>query len=306
MTTVIAAAVPGKRAGRSAGVLGIASRYSNQEGLAPMAAAEHDSGPPRPLLAVAHAGPVAAGPAYVDWLEAENQALVEAARLGVDALVPSCPGWSVRDLVFHHASFQSWITGLIVDRVQEPQAPLVAAKPPKGKGILRWYEQIAAGLVVALRATDPATPVWGVTAEHTAGAWARRQASESSVHRWDAQNAHDVCRPIEHADDYLSELFGLLLPNLIANFGLAVPNGSMALSSVDDGRVWLVRPSDLDDADDVHAGDLADDDGDIAADVVVSGTSSDLLLAMWNRTSDVEIEGDLDVLRGWRAATSGS
>ena len=279
---------------------------SNEHELTPVSGAEHGAATPRSVADPAGAAPVVAAPAYVDWLEAENQALVEAARLGVDALVPSCPGWTVRDLVFHHASFQLWITGLIVERVQEPQAPLTAAKPPKGKGILRWYEQIAAGLVSALRATDPQTPVWGVTTEHTAGAWARRQASESSVHRWDAQNAHDVCRPIEHAADYLSELFGLLLPNLIVNFGLVVPSGSMALRSVDDGQVWLVRPSDVDDPDDARVGARADDQSDVAADVVVSGTSSDLLLAMWNRISDVEIDGDLDVLGGWRAATSGT
>ena len=215
---------------------------------------------------------------YVDWLEMENQALVDAARLGLEAPVPTCPGWLVKDLVIHHASFQLWITALIVDRVQEPIAPS-DAYPPVGIDVLDWYQSIGDEFVRTLRLTDPSTPVWGVTGEQRVGAWARRQASETSVHRWDAQNAQAIGRPIEHAADYLSEMFTLLLPSLIRSFGAVLPSGILTLHSADDRLTWPVRPV----GDTIELAPVGTE-----PDVRLTGTSSDLLLALWRRPSGAD------------------
>jgi uncharacterized protein (TIGR03083 family) len=232
---------------------------------------------------------------YVDWLEMENRAFVDAARLGLDAPVPTCPGWLVKDLVLHHASFQLWITALIVDRVQEPIAPS-DAYPPFGIDVLDWYQSIGDEFVRTLRLTDPSTPVWGVTGEQRAGAWARRQASETSVHRWDAQNAQTIGRPIEHADDYLGELFTLLLPSLIRSFGAVLPLGTLMLRSTDHRLTWSVRPL----GGTIELAALSTE-----PDVQLTGTSSDLFLALWRRPSAVRVEGDLKILGQWQAAIAG-
>jgi uncharacterized protein (TIGR03083 family) len=228
-------------------------------------------------------------------LEMENRAFVDAARLGLDAPVPTCPGWLVKDLVLHHASFQLWITALIVDRVQEPIAPS-DAYPPVGIDVLDWYQSIGDEFVRTLRLTDPSTPVWGVTGEQRAGAWARRQASETSVHRWDAQNAQTIGRPIEHADDYLGELFTLLLPSLIRSFGAVLPLGTLMLRSTDHRLTWSVRPL----GGTIELAALSTE-----PDVQLTGTSSDLFLALWRRPSAVRVEGDLKILGQWQAAIAG-
>lgn len=233
---------------------------------------------------------------YVDWLQAENRAFADAARLGLDVAVPSCPGWSVEDLVLHHASFQIWITELIVERAQEPVAP-ADRRAPAGIGVVDWYETVGDRFVETLRRTDPATPVWAVTGEQRVGAWARRQASETSVHRWDAQNAHAVGRPIEHARDYVEEMFSLLIPNLIRSFGAPRPSGSLALRSTDEQCSWTARAT-------TEAIELVADDG--PADASLTGSTSDLFLAIWGRSSDALFTGDDAVLEQWRAAVAGS
>lgn len=232
---------------------------------------------------------------YVDWLELENRAFIDAALLGLDAPVPTCPGWSVEDLVIHHASFQLWITTLITQRIQEPLAPF-DVRPPLGTGVLDWFRSIDAEFIKTLRLTDPTTPVWGVTSDQSSGSWARRQASETSVHRWDAQNAHALADPVVHADDYLTEMFTLLLPNLIRFFGAALPLGTLMLHSTDDRQTWTVRPS----------GSTIEVDAQGATpDVRLLGTSSDLFLALWRRPTSVRIEGDAVVLDQWRTAITG-
>ena len=50
---------------------------------------------------------------YVEWLSEENLAFAQAVEQDANALVPTCPGWNVRDLVVHHGSFQDWITTML-------------------------------------------------------------------------------------------------------------------------------------------------------------------------------------------------
>lgn len=151
-----------------------------------------------------------------------------------------------------------------------------------------WYRSIGAQLVAALRSSPADAHVWGVTNQQTVGAWARRQASDTSVRRWEAQNATGAGEPIAHAADYISEMFGHLLPGLINNFGAPLPHGTLALRSTDTTDRWTMT--------------TADDRITIApdhtpADVTLSGTASDLLLELWNRPSNADTEGDRDVLQ---------
>ncbi len=231
---------------------------------------------------------------YIGWLETENHAFADACQRDTTALVPTCPGWSVLDLLAHHASYQMWITQIVSERLVEPQAPVTVA-PPRGDPV-GWYRAIGAGLIEAFRSANGGDHVWSVTNEATASAWARRQASETSVHRWDAQHATDVAAPLTHADDYLSEIFDHLLPGLTANFGAPVPQGVIGLRSSDQPRVWRAPP---------NTGQSGLDQPDTPADVTVTGTTSDLLLALWNRPNTSTTAGDPAVLELWRRAIRG-
>jgi len=53
---------------------------------------------------------------HLDAFGAEGLALASAARdAGPEALVPTCPGWRVRDLIRHTGMVHRWATGMVVD-----------------------------------------------------------------------------------------------------------------------------------------------------------------------------------------------
>lgn len=232
---------------------------------------------------------------YVHRLETENQAFADACARDLTADVPTCPGWTVRDLLAHQASFQAWITTIVTDRLLEPAAPTPIAAPHSNDAV-DWYRSIGARLVMALRSSPADAHVWGVTNEQTVGAWARRQASDTSVHRWDAQNATGDAEPIAHAADYISEMFEHLLPSLIRRFGAPLPDGTLALRSTDTTDTWTMTT--VDDR-------ITITPDHPQADLTLSGAASDLLLALWNRPSNADTEGDRDVLQQWRRAITG-
>lgn len=230
---------------------------------------------------------------YVDWLRVENRALVDAASINVDATVPTCPGWSVRELVLHHGSFQAWITGMLLERAQFPVAPR-QVELSDDVDVLDWYLPIGDQLVATLLEIGPDVAMWDVTGQHRSGAWARRQASETSVHRVDVQHANATAQPIVHAGDYIDEMLTLLVPNLIKEFAAPKPTGSLRLESTDEDCVW-------------HA--LWETDGsasvDGQADARLVGTTSDLFLALWRRPNSARVFGDASTLARWNATISG-
>jgi uncharacterized protein (TIGR03083 family) len=232
---------------------------------------------------------------HVDWLEIENLAFADACERDLTASVPTCPGWTVLDLVAHHASYQAWITEVVNERLLAPRAP-ANLSPPDGVDPIDWYRAVGSALIDSFRSTDGAVHVWGVTNQQTVGAWARRQASETAVHRWDAENATGVAAPIENADDYIGEILDHLVPSLVGGFGAPAPHGTITLHSTDSAHTWTAA-ADL--------GTVSPGPESTAADVTITGTASDLVLALWNRPNGVGVVGDAEVLEQWRRAITG-
>ena len=135
---------------------------------------------------------------------------------------------------------------------------------------------------------------YGWVVDRTAGFWARRQANETAVHRWDAQGAAGPLEPIEHAlaVDGIDEFFGLIpfWPWADRVRG----NGETLHFHCTDGEgEWLAR--------------LGSDGVVITAehakgDVAARGTASDLLLFLYGRVSadDLEVFGDASLLDRWQ------
>jgi uncharacterized protein (TIGR03083 family) len=138
-------------------------------------------------------------------LRADAAALAAAARLGLTEDVPSCPGWSVADLVVHLGAVHRAQAEIVRSRAQEPQgigremfegvagllgwlegSTLFGKRsdlehiPP---GIVGWFEEGAALLEGVLRAADPAEPVWSWSEDHTARHYLRMMPIETAVHR---------------------------------------------------------------------------------------------------------------------------
>jgi len=98
-------------------------------------------------------------PAHVDALQAAGHRLVEvAATTAPDTPVPTCPGWTVRDLVRHLGGIHAWATIFVAERRVEPIAQdleeLVGGWPPDTE-LVGWYGALHRRLVATLAAAPP-------------------------------------------------------------------------------------------------------------------------------------------------------
>jgi uncharacterized protein (TIGR03083 family) len=229
---------------------------------------------------------------HVDAMEREGRALARTAAGALQADIPTCPGWSMTDLLVHLGSWHRWVTGIVADAELEPRRP-PAEELPDGADPVEWYVDQLDGLTGVLRRTDPTAPTWTVTIDHRAGAWAGRQAGETAVHRWDADHAVGRAEPIARAEAYLEEWLGEAVPNILPFLGIAAPAGRLGLELTDSGRRLSLAA----------AGDTSElrRDDDTATDVTMRGTASDVLLALGGRPSAAIVKGDESVLQAWRS-----
>ena len=218
-----------------------------------------------------------------------------------DAPVPSCPGWTVRDLIGHTGAGFGWIAGHVRRGVTSEPEPRIPVIPDHVD--LSWWDGQLAAMIGVLQAVDPDLPAWNwAPRPKTASFWHRLEAHEVAMHRWDAQFAVVSAEPIEmqQAVDGVSEVLDTWLP-AGARRGPTDVAGKVALYAVDADEQWhlRLRPGGgfaLLDTDTL----LDSDDGHERA--VAQGTASDLMLALWDRVDvDVlDITGDQRLLEALR------
>jgi uncharacterized protein (TIGR03083 family) len=238
---------------------------------------------------------------YQHFLEAiarESTALADAAeQAGLQAVVPSCPDWTVADLVSHIGTVQVWATTIVEQDAIERVAWDSLPEAPNGDDLVPWLRGTSAALVAALSAADPSAPAWTFGADRTNAFWARRQAQEVAIHRWDAQVAAGVPQAIDTAlaADGIDELLGMR-----AKLGKGTGE-TIHLHCTDDalseGGEWLIRllPEGAE-IERAHA------KGDVAA----RGTASELDLFVWGRVpaTTLEVFGDAALLGRFRQSVS--
>jgi len=243
--------------------------------------------------------------AFVAAIREQSERFLEAVALvPPDAEVPSCPGWSVTDLLWHLAEVQHhWAqvagSGVAGDDVVPPDrsddpAELRALVATAGTELLR-----------ALSGRDPATPCWSWHPEGGTLGWvARRQAHEALVHRVDAELAAglDVRPPsVELAEDGIDEVLTVFVSGVPAWGAFAADGTTVRIECTNAPGAWLLRLGrfagtgpdsgkeyDLDAADVVR---LADGDRP-DADLVVAGHAWDVDRWIWGRgPADVVVTG---------------
>ena len=188
--------------------------------------------------------------------------------------VAACPGWTVADLLGHHAGVFCFATAQLR---AEPGSDLVAFDPPPAGDPLEVFSATADGLFAAFAAVDPDEhrPNWA--GAPTAAFWWRRMAQEAAIHRWDAEAAHTEPDPIdaELAADGVDELADTFLAQAKRR-GITGTGETVHLHATDDGVTgeWMFTftPEGVD-------VERAHGKGDMA----VPGSASDLLLFAWNR-----------------------
>jgi uncharacterized protein (TIGR03083 family) len=222
---------------------------------------------------------------------------------GPDAPVPTCPGWTVRDLLAHQGMVHRWATAVV--RGDDPatvdddriEAAGRAAPDPVG-----WLLDGAPALVSALESApdDLAVMTFLEQAPPARQFWARRQCHETTVHALDARSALEA-RHLTAADVWLTEELATDgVDELLVGFWQRRAKGPRsespytAMVSVTDGPTWALAVGP--DAPVTHR--LTAGDGIPDGTRTLGGSAADLYLALWNRGGTVDDPTGL--LEAWR------
>lgn len=236
---------------------------------------------------------------YADQVVADTELFAVVLERGpVEAPVTSCPGWDVARLAGHLGGVHRWARHNVIHAA--PPDGTSGFRPPEGAdgpGLAAWLRAGAADLAETLRTVDPEAPTWHpFLVDKVAGVWPRRQAHETSIHRWDAENAVGPTSPIDPAlaSDGIDEYFELGVSRKVTREHMEYPNGSLHVHCTDVDGEWFVWA----DADGYHV-ERVHQKGDAA----LRGPAEPLLLRLWGRESDRAGEltpiGDEQVLESW-------
>jgi uncharacterized protein (TIGR03083 family) len=236
---------------------------------------------------------------YLTSIRRDATTLADVARKAPrDTPISGCPGWDLDDLVVHLGRIHRWVVAA-VDAGGEnpgkfPPGPDDAADYPD------WLAEGAEIMCQKLAALDPAATVWNFSGNKlTAAFWARRQALETAVHRWDGEEAAGPAGAIgaELAVDGIDEIFDVFAPLRRAGKEPLQLGGSLHLHATDADGEWTIAAPD---------GELVVERGHAKGDVAVRGPASTLYLMLWRRVPpnhpDLARFGDDTLLDRWLAA----
>lgn len=229
-------------------------------------------------------------------LRRDRERLAALPIAGLGAGVAACPGWDVAALLVHLSRVHRWATARVAADVgAEVRFP---ARPEAGVDVLRWTLEGLAALIDVLSSLDLEEQCGSFAGTVPRWWWLRRQAIETALHRWDAQQAVGL-DPHPTSPEVATvgiaewcELQAMRWPTLTSDL-----TGTVHLHATDGEGEWLieVRPDAFTWTEGHHKGDVA-----------VRGTRSDLLLLLWSRlgSDSLEVFGDSALLRRLTDATA--
>lgn len=221
-----------------------------------------------------------------------------AASSDLDATIPTCPDWNMRDLVRHQGGVHRWASSIVGTPRRQPWnvdlTDVVGQWPPDNQ-LVRWFKDGYDELVsVLLDAPSDLDCFTFLAAPSPLAMWARRQAHETTIHRVDAEGAVGSLSGID--PDIASDGIDELLSCFVTRRPTPSPTGEIATIAVhtaDTNDHWHLT---------VGQGPIVTRRKDAAADVIVRGTAHDVYLFVWNRldASSVHVEGNRDIVEWWK------
>ena len=125
---------------------------------------------------------------YLRSIERDAAIIIDVAQsMPLDTSVPSCPGWTLGDLVVHtgivHRHKTETVAGGWLD--EAPPEP----EEPDGD-VVMWFAAGVDEMLEVFRLHDLSRPTWTwCIHDHKADWWVRRMAHETAIHGVDAQSA---------------------------------------------------------------------------------------------------------------------
>lgn len=230
---------------------------------------------------------------YLTVIRHDTDRLLEVTSAHLDAAVPSCPGWTARDLLVHVAAvYLHKVEGMRIaaEPGSWPPADLDDSDPAF---LLR---QATGSLVGELRARDPYEEryTW-YDPDQTNGFWYRRMALEIAIHRVDgelaAAQATGEARVTQIDDDIaldgIDEFLRIFVGGSRADEGVRTEHpvdATVRITSA--GRSWTLRI-------DASAIDVEEEtEREVGAEI--AGTPHDVYLWLWGRgpLEPLSIAGD--------------
>ncbi len=241
---------------------------------------------------------------YARILRAEGTLLADAIGEDLTLPVPSCPGWTIADVLRHLGLSVLWLSQLFDEKSLEPPVPLDPDIAPLDGELVFWLGAGISELLHSMGGIDASDAAWASVGGQGAGFWARRVAMDLTIHRWDVQSVLGSPLPVHTvvAVDGIEEYFTTLIPTL-GPIVRTDPQGGKALFHATDLHerllpCWFVcLENGVFSVKRVGSGPSAP-----AADVLLSGKASDILLLLWGRlgTQNLEIQGDAGLVRKWQ------
>jgi len=228
---------------------------------------------------------------HIAYVESEGTRLVEAATAaGLDATVPACPDWAVRDLLTHIGGIYRWAADIVGEARQGfgTAAGEAVGSGPGDDELAMWCTEGRRALVETLRNAPPdlACAAFSDSLPPVAF-WSRRQAHETAIHRADAETAagltpaFDTALALDGIDEIVT-VFGRGKKGMTPSTLLLAPgDGAPIRVVIDDSGAQVSAPG--------------------PTEATVSGTASQLYLWLWHRPAEVTITGNEDAASTWGA-----
>ena len=246
---------------------------------------------------------------YIGCIAAEGDLFASTAGQGdLDVRIAPCPDWDMRALVRHLGMIHLWAAASVAfpepDWLDVEELPdLVRYWPdltgesgeyPADADLVAWYRDTLANLIEVL--TSAPADVVAFTflpAPSPLSMWARRQASEIAIHRFDAEQARGVASHFDapFATDMLDELLcGFSVRP--RDIDLEQPQ-VIHVHAADTDAHWYVTIG----AEHIKTSRQGDH-----ADLTLTGAAADLYLLLWNRepTTRVALSGNAELMELWQ------
>ncbi|MEN8240245.1 MAG: maleylpyruvate isomerase family mycothiol-dependent enzyme, partial [Actinomycetota bacterium] len=177
---------------------------------------------------------------YLATIRADGQAMLgAAAATGLEVEVPTCPGWTMGDLMVHTGRVHRHKTEVVRGGYVDADAGF----PPQPDGdVLEWYAEGLDEMLDVFTDADLSAASWTwCEHEHNADWWVRRMAHETAIHAADALIAAgqvptiDADLAIDGIDEILDEMMLDAPP-----WGTVTP-GDETVALEAGGRRWGLR-----------------------------------------------------------------